>query len=118
MWEEKYEEYLGVSPGSDSEGPLQDPHWSGSIPGFINYTLGHHVLAAQIRNAVEQDLDFDSLVRDGEFSPIREWMTENIHKHGQRYMSQELVHRATGEEITAKHFLGYVEDKYRTLYDC
>lgn len=118
VWEQKYEEYLGVSPDSDSDGPLQDPHWSGSIPGFINYTLGHHVLAAQVRNAAEQELDFDGLVRGGEVGPIREWMTENIHRHGQRYKSQELVRRATGEEITADHFLEYVEDKYRTLYDC
>jgi carboxypeptidase Taq len=118
VWADKYEEYLGVRPETDSEGPLQDPHWAGSIPGFINYTLGHHVLAAQVRNAAEQELEFDSLVRNGEVGPIRDWMTENIHRHGQRYKSQELVSRATGEEITADYFLEYIEDKFRTLYDC
>jgi carboxypeptidase Taq len=118
VWEQKYEEYLDVSPDTESDGPLQDPHWSGSIPGFINYTLGHHVLAAQVRNAAKQELDFDGLIREGKFGPIREWMTENIHKHGQRYKSQELVRRATGEEITAEHFLDYIEEKYRSLYNC
>jgi len=118
VWEQKYEEYLGVSPSTDSDGPLQDPHWSGSIPGFINYTLGHHVLAAQVRNAAEKELDFDNLVRKGKFRPIRAWMTENIYKHGQRYKSQELIRQATGEEITAEHFLDYIEKKYRSLYDC
>jgi carboxypeptidase Taq len=118
VWEQKYEEYLGVSPDTESDGPLQDPHWSGSIPGFINYTLGHHVLAAQVRNAAKQELDFDGLIREGKFGPIREWMTENIHKHGQRYKSQELVRRATGEEITAEHFFDYIEEKYRSLYNC
>ena len=118
VWAEKYEQYLGVRPETDSEGPLQDPHWAGSIPGFINYTLGHHVLAAQVRKAAERELEFDSLVRNGDFGPIRDWMTENIHKHGQRYKSQELVRRATGEDITADYFLEYIENKFRTLYDC
>lgn len=118
VWADKYEQYLGIRPDSDSDGPLQDPHWSGSIPGFINYTLGHHVLAAQVRAAVAEELEFDELVRDGDFGPIREWMTENIHQHGQRYKSQELIRRATGEELNADHFLDYIENKYRKLYDC
>ncbi len=118
VWNEKYDEYLGVTPEAVSDGPLQDPHWAGDVPGFINYTLGHGVLAAQVWAAAERDLPLDDQVRRGEFGPLREWMTENIHQHGQRYKSQELVRRATGEEITADHFLKYVDEKYRTLYDC
>lgn len=118
VWADKYESYLGVLPETDSEGPLQDPHWSGSIPGFINYTLGHHVLAAQVMNSARADLDIDDLVQNGEFGPIREWMTDRIHQHGQRYKSQELVRRATGEEITADYFLEYLDEKYRALYSC
>jgi len=117
-WADKYEAYLGVRPESDREGPLQDPHWAVNIPGFINYTLGHGVLAAQVWAAAGRDLDLDRLVREGEFGPIREWMTKNIHSHGQLYKPQELVRRATGESITAEFFLEYIDGKYRTLYDC
>lgn len=118
VWNDKYDEYLGVTPEAVSDGPLQDPHWAGGVPGFINYTLGHGVLAAQVWATADRDLPLDDQVRRGEFGPLREWMTENIHQHGQRYKSQDLVRRATGEEITADYFLEYVEDKYRTLYDC
>lgn len=118
VWNEKYEQYLGVTPESDSEGPLQDPHWSGGIPGFINYTLGHGILAAQVWAAADRDLPLADHIRNGEFGPLSEWMCEHIHRHGQRYRSQELVCRATGEEITADYFLDYVEEKYRKLYDC
>jgi carboxypeptidase Taq len=118
VWADKYENYLGVRPDSDSEGPLQDPHWAVNIPGFINYTLGHGVLAAQVWAAAGRDLALNELVRTGEFGPIREWMTDNIHAHGQRYKPQELVRRATGESITAEYFLDYIETKYRDLYDC
>lgn len=117
VWNEKYDEYLGVTPDAVSDGPLQDPHWAGDVPGFINYTLGHGVLAAQVWAAADRDLPLDEQIRRGEFGPLRDWMTENIHRHGQRYESQELVRRATGEKITADYFLEYVDEKYRTLYD-
>lgn len=118
VWEDKYEQYLGITPGSDREGPLQDPHWSSDIPGFINYTLGHGVLAAQVWAAASEGLPLTDHLRAGDFGPLREWMTENIHQHGQRYTSQELIRRATGEDLTADYFLEYIEDKYRLLYDC
>lgn len=118
VWGDKYEAYLGVRPESDREGPLQDPHWAVNIPGFINYTLGHGVLAAQVWAAARQDLDLERLVRNGDFEPIREWMTDSIHSYGQLYKPQELVRRATGEPITADYFIEYVDNKYRALYDC
>jgi carboxypeptidase Taq len=118
VWADKYEEYLGVRPTSLSDGPLQDPHWAVNVPGFINYTLGHGVLATQVWDAMADDVgDVDGLVRRGEFEPIREWMTEAIHRHGQRYRPQELVRRATGQEITAEPFVEYVTEKFGSLYD-
>jgi carboxypeptidase Taq len=118
VWDDKYEEYLGVRPDSVSDGPLQDPHWAVNIPGFINYTLGHGVLAAQVWKAAERELeDIAELIRTGEFAPIHEWLTENVHRHGQRYETQGLVRRATGEELRADHFTAYINDKYGDLYD-
>lgn len=117
VWAEKTEEYLGVAPDTDANGCLQDPHWTKNIPGFINYTLGHGVLAAQVWNAAGEDLDLGGLVREGEFDPIHEWLRENIHRHGQRYEPQELIRRATGEPLTSEHFLDYVTEKYESLYD-
>jgi len=117
VWAEKYEEYLGVRPETASEGPLQDPHWAVNIPGFINYTLGHGVLAAQVWEAAKRELDdTESLVRTGEFGPIHEWLTTNIHRHGQRYETQDLIQRATGETLTADYFTDYVSEKYAELY--
>jgi carboxypeptidase Taq len=118
IWGDKYERYLGVRPETHRDGPLQDPHWAVNLPGFINYTLGHGVLAAQVWDAMAADVgDVDDLLRRGEFDPIHEWMTESIHRHGQRYRPQELVRRATGREITADPFVSYVTDKFERLYD-
>ena len=117
VWANKYEEYLGIRPTSDRTGPLQDPHWAVNIPGFINYTLGHGVLAAQMWATFKRDLpDVKGLMRRGEFEPIHEWFTRSIHHHGQRYEPQELVKRATGDPISAEYFGSYIDEKFRDLY--
>ncbi len=116
VWADKLEEYLGIRPRSDVEGPLQDPHWSNQIPAFITYTLGS-VLAAQLDATMREELDVDGLVHEGNFEPIHEWMNENVRRHGQRYKTDELIRRATGEDLTADYFLDYAEEKYSELYD-
>jgi len=119
VWNEKMEEYLGVCPDTDAEGCLQDIHWTnGAIGYFPTYTLGS-VLAAQLDHHLRADVgDVDGLVRDGEFEPIHDWLTENVHRHGARYETDELVREATGASFSADHFLDYADAKYRELYDC
>ena len=47
-WNQKYEEALGVTPGNDAEGCLQDIHWSAGLIGYFpTYTLGN-LYAAQL----------------------------------------------------------------------
>ena len=119
VWNEKMDEYLGVRPDTDAEGCLQDIHWTnGAIGYFPTYTLGS-VLAAQLDHHLRADVgDVDALVRDGEFGPIHDWLTEHIHRHGARYETDELVREATGESFSAEQFLAYADEKYRDLYDC
>ena len=117
-WNDKYEEYLGVRPETDAEGCLQDIHWShGSFGYFPTYSLGS-VLAAQLYAAAEDDLrDLDDRIRAGGFDDLNGWLRENVHQHGKRYTTPELIERATGEAFTADYFLEYVESKYGELYD-
>ena len=117
VWETKMEEYLGIKPRSVAEGPLQDPHWSQNMPAFIGYTIGS-VLAAQIHAAMERDIGpTNNIIREGNIELIHEWLRESIHSHGQRYKTDELIKRATGENLTADYFLSYVEKKYGDLYN-
>jgi carboxypeptidase Taq len=75
------------------------------------------VLAAQVWKAAKRELDdIESLVRTGEFEPIHKWLTTNIHQHGQRYETQDLIQRATGETLTAGYFTDYVSEKYAEIY--
>ena len=114
-WNELMDEYLGVTPENDAEGCLQDIHWTTRFGGFPAYTIGS-VLAAQLTAAMREDLDVEGCIRDRAFGRLREWMTDNVHRHGQRYEADELVEVATGEPLTADHFLAYAEEKFGELY--
>ena len=47
-WNAKYDSYLGIRPETDSDGCLQDVHWSmGSIGYFPTYSMGN-LLSYQI----------------------------------------------------------------------
>jgi carboxypeptidase Taq len=118
VWNDKMEEYLGVHPDTDSEGCLQDIHWShGTFGYFPTYSLGS-VLAAQLYASAEADIDdLDGKIESGEFGPLHDWLTEHVHRHGQRYTTPDLIEEATGEAFTADYFLDYVNEKYGALYD-
>lgn len=113
QWDRKMEEYLGLRPENDSEGVLQDIHWAlGAFGYFPTYSLGS-AIAAQLYNAAQQEIDIEEAVARGDFSPLRDWLRENIHRHGQLYRTEELVEHATGEKPSAKYFLDYARQKYQ-----
>ncbi|MFB6244737.1 MAG: carboxypeptidase M32 [Candidatus Nanohaloarchaea archaeon] len=116
-WNRRYEKYLGVEPGNDAEGVMQDIHWyQGSFGYFTTYSLGS-VLAAQIYRKAEEEIEnLDEKIREGELSPLREWLREEIHQKGCIYRTGELVEQATGEQPTADYFLEYIRQKYEDLY--
>jgi carboxypeptidase Taq len=116
VWNEKMDEYLGVVPETDSEGCLQDIHWTSRFAAFHGYTIGS-VLAAQLDHALRRDVDdVDAKIREGNFGPLRDWMTERVHRHGRRYPTDELIERATGEPLTADYFIDYATEKFTALY--
>jgi len=110
LWNEEMERLLGIRPKNDSEGVLQDIHWShGSIGYFPTYTLGN-VIAAQLRHAFGP---LDEAVAAGRFSEIKEWLRDRIHRWGAVYPPKELVARATGEVYNPSYLLNYLENKYK-----
>ena len=118
VWNDKMKEYLGIRPDTDAQGCLQDIHWShGTFGYFPTYSLGS-VLAAQLYASADEDIDdLDGQIEQGTFDPLHDWLTANVHQHGKRYTTPDLVEEATGETFTADHFLDYVNEKYGALYD-
>jgi carboxypeptidase Taq len=118
VWNDRMAEYLGVRPEGAGEGCLQDIHWThGNFGYFPTYSLGS-VLAAQLyASAAEAVGGLEEGIREGEFDALHEWLTENVHRHGCRYETDDLVREATGEAFTADHFVEYAHRKFGDLYE-
>lgn len=116
-WNEKMRQYLDLTPPDDAQGCLQDIHWSsGSFGYFPTYTLGN-LYAAQFFEKAANDLgDLDGLLSRGDFSPLLQWLRQNIHHHGQRYKAPDLVKRVTGHPLTSDPLLRHLRRKAGELY--
>ena len=116
-WNDKHEHYLGITPPNDTEGVLQDIHWSAALFGYFpTYALGN-LYAAQFFAQARKDLgDLDGQFRRGEFSSLREWLRTNIHQHGRRYSPAELAERITGEPLSHRALIEHLSAKYGELY--
>ena len=117
IWNDKYEQYLGIRPENDAEGVLQDVHWAGGSFGYFpSYALGY-MYAAQFKNAMLKDLpNYEELLERGNLQPVKEWMTENVHKHGKMKKPLEILTDVTGEGLNAQYLVDYLYEKYNKVY--
>jgi len=116
-WNAKYKAYLGVDVPNDSEGILQDIHWShGSFGYFPTYSLGSFY-AAQFYNQAEKDIpDLTEKIEGGNTSELLDWLRTNIHAHGRYYSSREICEKVTGEPLNFKYFMDYARKKFGAVY--
>lgn len=117
VWNEKYKEYLGVEPTNDKEGVLQDVHWSdGSFGYFPSYALGN-LYGAQMLHKMTKDVPgIYEEIGKGNLQPVHKWLKENVHEYANLYDPSDLIKKITGEELKAKYFLKYLDDKYKEIY--
>ncbi|WP_242985312.1 carboxypeptidase M32 [Vallitalea okinawensis] len=116
IWNDKYEEYLGIRPCNDAEGVLQDVHWSDALFGYFpSYALGN-AYSCQFTHEMSKSLDIDALLKEGNFEPINDWLRENIHQYGKTLTPKEIVKNVTGEELNAQYLIDYLTDKFNSIY--
>lgn len=116
-WNAGMRELLGITPPDDARGCLQDIHWGMGIFGYFpTYALGN-LYAAQFFEAARAGLpELDDQIGRGELSPLREWLCDNVHRHGRRYPASELVEVVTGRALSHQPFIDYLHAKYKPLY--
>lgn len=116
IWNDKYEEYLGVRPENDVEGILQDVHWSGASFGYFpSYALGY-MYAAQLLHEMEKEQSIDEILASDDYSPIKEWMKEHIHQYGASRKPTQLIQDATNEGLNPQYLIDYMEKIYFSVY--
>jgi carboxypeptidase Taq len=117
VWNTKYKEYLGVTPASDSEGVLQDVHWSdGSFGYFPSYSLGNMYAAQFAHQLKKQFPDYEEWIASGNLLPIKEWLSEQIYQYGKLLTPTEIIVKVTGEELNPDYLVDYLENKYKAIY--
>ncbi len=110
IWNDTMEKYLGLRPGNDSEGVLQDIHWSqGSMGYFPTYSMGN-VLVGVIWRALGSELG--GMVERGEFMRLRDWLKEKVHRYGATYPPKELLRRSFGTGYDPEPLMSYLEQKF------
>lgn len=112
-WDVRMEEYLGIRPESAANGVLQDIHWSQGLFGYFpTYLLGNLYAAQLFRQARRSIPDLDDRISRGDLGTLREWLRENVHRHGKRFGASELIRRVSGESLNPDYFIEYLKEKH------
>ena len=117
VWNETFEKYLGLTPPNDALGCLQDVHWSGGGIGYFpTYALGN-LYAAQFFEQAREDVgDLNAQFAEGNFAPLKHWLTDKIYSQGQRYRAGDLVEVVTGKPLSHEPLMRHLRAKYEPLY--
>ncbi|MBD3158498.1 MAG: carboxypeptidase M32 [Candidatus Lokiarchaeota archaeon] len=117
VWNDKYDEYLGVEVANDSEGVMQDTHWASGYYGYFpSYALGN-VYDGMWLQKINKDMPkWQKNLTEGEVVPVVNWLTENVHHYGSLYDPADLIEEVVGEKPKAKPFLSYLDEKYASIF--
>ena len=112
LWNDNFDEYLGMRPKDDAEGCLQDVHWSGGSFGyFATYTLGN-IVAAMIWHKMKDGKFVRDALGEKDIMELREWLRTNIHRYGSTYTPKALQQKVFGEAYNPERLLEYFTAKF------
>ncbi|MBL8821434.1 MAG: carboxypeptidase M32 [Planctomycetia bacterium] len=116
-WNDRFKTMFGLTVPSDSMGCLQDVHWSAGLIGYFpTYTLGN-LYAAQFLVQAEKDMpELYQQIEKNQFRPMKNWLVEKIHRHGQRYSASELCLNITGKPLSHHALINYLRSRFSPLY--
>jgi carboxypeptidase Taq len=116
-WNARTAEYLGIEVPDDAHGVLQDVHWpAGSFGYFPTYALGN-IIAAQVWDVATAELpDLDESIGRGDLVPLRDWLREHLHLHGNKFMSRELIERVVGGPMDVQPYLRQLRARAAEIY--
>jgi len=116
-WNARMRDYLGIEVPDDAHGVLQDVHWAGGVFGYFpTYALGN-VIAGQLWQRVASELPgLDDGIRRGELAGLRDWLRENLHRHGNKFMPKELIERVIRGPLDVQPYVGQLRALAADIY--
>lgn len=113
-WDARMRAYLGLTTlDNPADGPMQDVHWPGGAFGYFpSYTLGAMMAAQQWAALTKVLPGADDAIAQGDFEGVNAWRCDNIWSQASRWSTPELMQRATGEKLDARHFTAHLKRRY------
>lgn len=112
-WNDTMRELVGVVPPNDAQGCLQDIHWpTGAFGYFPTYTLGALSAAQLYAAARSADKEIEPAIERGDFAPLLAWLRANVHGHGSRLTTDEVLRQATGAPLGTTAFKRHLQQRY------
>ena len=114
---ERMREYLGLDVSDVRDGVLQDMHWADLTFGYFpTYSLGN-VISVQLWERARADLpELDEALERGDYVVLRDWLREDLHRHGRKFTPLETLERAAGGPIDPAPYIRYLKDKLATTF--
>lgn len=92
LWNDKYQQYLGIIPSDFSNGILQDVHWSAGLFGYFpTYALGS-AYASQIFHYMNKEFDVNDTIKHNKLELILNFLTKHIHQFGSLKPADEIIY--------------------------
>lgn len=111
IWNSKMKEYLGITPKKDSEGILQDIHWSGGSVGYFpTYSLGTFLSAQWAERIKKEEIIINN------YDKTKKWLQEHIHQFGSTYTLEDLLQK-NRMKFDPNVNLKYLQEKYSRIYN-
>lgn len=108
LWNKKYQEYLGLTPKTNSEGLMQDSHWAGGAFGYFpTYTLGNLISGTIYQKLKKEMPGFKKDIAKGKLDKIGGYLKDNIHSKGRSTTIHEIV-----GDLDVKDYLNYLSEKF------
>lgn len=113
IWKKKMHDYLNVDIINDSEGLMQDVHWSeGNFGYFPSYLMGS-IYDGMFLEAMEKDLgNINAILKEGRIKEITNYLISNIYENGGAYTSLEIIDKMCNKELSVEPLVNYFKNKY------
>jgi carboxypeptidase Taq len=116
IWNDRMQAYLGVTPPDDSNGVLQDVHWSGGMIGYFpTYALGNLISAQWWEKMIADHPNIPDEIAAGNFTTVLVWLRENVHRYASRY-DRKIWSKDYGFQLLSEPYMRYWKKKYSLIY--
>ena len=103
--------YLGIEPKNDSEGLMQDIHWSECAFGYFpTYLLGNIYDGILVKLLEEKMGKIDDILKNGDVKKITKFLNNLIHKYGNSYSFEKLVNK----KISVEPLIEFYNNRYNS----